>query len=66
MKRQAITVTIDRDGKATVTVNGIDGPACLAATEALEQALGTVRSRERTQEYYRTRQQQASTVHNVR
>jgi hypothetical protein len=66
MKRQEITVTIDQDGQATVTVSGIDGPACEAATEALEQALGAVRSRERTPEYYRARQQQTSTVRKVR
>jgi hypothetical protein len=66
MKRQEITVTIDQDGQATVTVNGIDGPGCGAATEAIEQALGGVRSRERTPEYYRARQPQASAVRNVR
>jgi hypothetical protein len=66
MKRQEITVTIDQDGKATVTVSGIDGPACQAATETLEQALGAVRSREHTPEYYRARQQQTSTVRKVR
>ena len=66
MKRQEITVTIDQDGRATVTVNGIDGPACQAATETLEQALGAVRSRERTPEYYRARPQQTDTVRKIR
>ena len=66
MTRQEITVTIDQDGRAAVTVNGIDGPGCEAATEALEQALGAVRSRERTPEYYRACQQQSSTVRKVR
>jgi hypothetical protein len=66
MKRQEITVTIDQDGQATVSVSGIDGPDCQAATEALEQALGAVRSRERTPDYYRVRQQQTSTVRKVR
>ena len=66
MKRQEITVTIGQDGKATVTVNGIDGSGCEAATEALERALGAVRSRERTPEYYRACQQQTSTVRKVR
>jgi hypothetical protein len=66
MKRQEITVTIDQNGQATVSVNGIDGPGCEAATEALEQALGAVRSRERTSEYYQARQQQAPTVRKVR
>ena len=28
MKRQEITVTIDQDGQATVSVSGIDGPTC--------------------------------------
>ena len=65
MKRQEITVTIDQDGKATVTVSGIDGPACQAATETLEQALGAVRSRERTPDYHRVCQQQTSTVRKV-
>ena len=46
-------------------MNGIDGSGCEAATEALERALGAVRSRERTAEYYRARQQQASTVRKV-
>jgi hypothetical protein len=66
MKRQEITVTINQDGRATVSVSGIDGPACRAATKSLEEALGAVRSRERTPEYYRACQQQASTVHKVR
>ena len=65
MKRQEITVTIDQKGQATVAVSGIDGPACEAATESLEEALGVVRSRERTPEYYRACQQQASTVRKV-
>jgi hypothetical protein len=47
MKQQEINVTIDQDGQATVTVSGIDGPTCEAATETLEQALRVVRSRER-------------------
>ena len=66
MKRQEITVTIDQEGQATVSVSGIDGPDCQTATESLEEALGVVRSRERTPEYYRACQQQASTVRNVR
>ena len=66
MKRQEITVTIDQEGQATITVSGIDGPDCQAATEALEQALGAVRTLERTSEYYRARQQQTSTFRKVR
>jgi hypothetical protein len=66
MKRQEITVTIDQDGQATVAVSGIDGSDCQAATETLEQALGAVRSREHTPEYYRVRQQQTSTVRKAR
>jgi hypothetical protein len=65
MKRQEITVTIDQNGQTTVTVSGIDGPGCEAATEALERALGAVRSRERTPECYRACQQQTSVVRKV-
>jgi hypothetical protein len=66
MKRREITVTIDQDGRATVAVSGIDGPTCEAATETLEQALGTVRSRQRTPDHYLVQPQQTSTVRKVR
>lgn len=52
MRREAITVTITPDGRATVAVDGARGPSCEALTEDLERALGTTRKKRRTPEYY--------------
>lgn len=52
MKRQAITVTINSYGQATVTVEGVPGPACEDVTKDLETALGAVVERARTSEYF--------------
>ncbi len=41
MKR-TITVTFDREGNPTVEAHGFQGHGCKAATEAIEQALGTI------------------------
>jgi hypothetical protein len=50
-KRQQITVTIEA-GEASIEVNGVSGPSCETLTKNLEQALGVVRSRRRTTDYY--------------
>jgi len=47
-----IVVTIAPDGTVKLETHGLKGQACLAETEALEEALGTVRSRTRTAEWY--------------
>ena len=47
-----IVVTIAPDGAVKLETHGLKGQACLAETEALEKALGTVKSRTRTAEYY--------------
>ena len=47
-----IMVTIAPDGAVTLETHGLKGQACLAETEALEKALGTVKSRTRTAEWY--------------
>lgn len=52
MKRQAITVTIDRDGNVSVAVEGVPGPRCETVTRELEDSLGTVVARKQTTEYY--------------
>ena len=46
------------DGTVRLEPPGLRGQACLAETEAVEKALGTVRSRTRTAEWY----QQATAV----
>jgi hypothetical protein len=52
MRREAIRVTIRPDGRAAVAVEGVGGPSCEALTEDLEWALGVIREKRRTSEYY--------------
>ncbi len=40
------------DGTVTLETSGLTGRSCAAETEALERALGTVKSRTRTAEWY--------------
>jgi hypothetical protein len=53
-----IEVVISSTGEVKLVTRGLKGQSCLAETEALEKALGTVTRRERTSEYY----QQAGTA----
>ncbi len=50
-----IVVTIAPDGTVKLETHGLKGQACLAETEALEKALGTVKSRIRTAEWYQVK-----------
>jgi len=50
--RIEIEVTISAAGEVRLATRGLKGEACLAETEALEKALGEVRAREKTGEYY--------------
>jgi hypothetical protein len=52
MARAKIIVRIEKNGDTTVTTKGIKGPACLALTKPLEEALGTVVSSKPTKEMY--------------
>ncbi len=40
MELQEIDVKIDPDGRVHIEVRGVKGPACLALTKPLEEALG--------------------------
>ena len=62
MRREEITVTITPDGHATVTVKGVGGPRCEELTTELEQALGIVRERQRTAEYYQVQQNTTTSI----
>lgn len=46
-----IVVLVDTDGKSQVITKGIAGSACLDKSEFVENALGTVTSVTRTEEY---------------
>lgn len=62
VRRQEITVTITPDGHATVTVNGVAGPACEALTKDLEAALGAATKKRHTPDHYRTQAASRATV----
>lgn len=53
-----IEIVFTPEGEVRLSTRGLKGKTCLAETEALERALGTVKERERTSEYY----QQAATA----
>jgi hypothetical protein len=46
------------DGEVRLETRGLKGKTCLAETESLERALGNVKDRQKTSEYY---QQPAAT-----
>jgi len=52
MKGQ-IRVVVERDGKVTVSTEGVNGPQCLNLTEFLERGLGDVVNRQKTRDFYR-------------
>lgn len=48
---EQVTIKVDSEGNATIGVTGHAGPGCQDLTKALEDAMGTVRSDDRTPEY---------------
>lgn len=53
-KKEEIEITIGEDGGVVLHVNGVPGSDCMKITEDLEEALGVVIHREKTNEYYQT------------
>ncbi len=51
------------DGEVRLETRGLKGKTCLDETESLERALGTVKERQKTSEYY---QQPATTKGSTR
>ncbi|HIG31174.1 MAG TPA: DUF2997 domain-containing protein [Verrucomicrobiales bacterium] len=52
MELHEIEVIIEADGEVKLQVRGLKGPACLEATKALEESLGSeVLNREKTHEF---------------
>lgn len=52
MEMQELEIIIRRDGTANVAVHGVAGNHCLGVTKNLEEAVGTVDTREFTAAYY--------------
>ena len=53
---EEIRVVIEKDGKLSLKVSGKSGPQCLAVTQALEEEMGEVLYRQRTNEFYQKAQ----------
>lgn len=51
-ERLEIEVLITPEGEVKLTTRGLKGQACLEETRALEAALGRVRARTKTSEFY--------------
>jgi len=47
-----LDITIGPDGEVRIVTHGLKGQACLAETKDLEKALGEVKQREKTREFY--------------
>jgi Protein of unknown function (DUF2997) len=58
-----LEITIGPDGEVHIVTHGLKGQACLAETKELETAVGEVKRREKTREFY---QQEARTAAKVR
>ncbi len=52
--KHEIDITIDDDGNVSFEVKGVKGKKCLEITKELEEALGIVKDRRKTGEYYET------------
>jgi Protein of unknown function (DUF2997) len=50
--KQKMEITILPSGEVSIKVLCVPGPACEQVSAALEESLGTVKSREKTVEYY--------------
>ena len=50
---QRIIINIAAGGETEIKVEGCAGPGCQQLTEAVEKALGTVKSDQKTAEYHR-------------
>ena len=50
--KQKMEITILPDGEVSIKVLCVPGPSCEQVSKALEESLGTVKSKEKTAEYY--------------
>ncbi len=52
MEKEELEITIAADGKVNIKVAGAKGGKCLDITKPIEEALGEVKVREMSPEYY--------------
>jgi len=54
--REQIKITVEKDGRVTLKVEGAQGSECLNITEFFEKEMGVVLERQRTSDFYRSAQ----------
>lgn len=59
----SVTIEIDQQGQAKISVNGVCGASCKELTRPLEQALGSVTADRVTTDMFRPAVQQAQGQH---
>jgi len=59
-----LEITIGTDGRVLIVTHGLKGEACIAETKDLEKALGTVKGREKTREFYQQDEKARGSVRN--
>jgi hypothetical protein len=59
MAEQELEISISREGKVTVRTKGLKGEACMKYANLLVEILGKEESREKTEEFYETQQQES-------
>jgi hypothetical protein len=59
MAQKSIKITCKRDGSISVEAIGYEGIECLAATKEIERLLGTIESKNKTNDYYKKPQLKA-------
>ncbi|MBS7380637.1 MAG: DUF2997 domain-containing protein [Bradymonadales bacterium] len=60
--KQEIEFSIKPDGSVDIAVKGAKGKSCTELTREIEEALGIVRNREYTSEYYQQEEEVHSTI----
>jgi hypothetical protein len=63
-EKTEIEITIGPDGIVHIVTHGLKGQSCLAETKGLEEALGTVKHREKTREFYQAEEKGGTKVRN--
>jgi hypothetical protein len=63
-EKTELVVMIGADGVVRIKTHGLKGQACLVETKDLEDALGKVKNREKTSEFYETREKTRTGVKN--
>ena len=63
-EKAELVVTIGADGVVRIKTHGLKGQACLVETKDLEEALGKVKNREKTGEFYEAREKTRTGVKN--